>query len=1185
MLQLSATDTVFTATDTVTVIVNPAPPTNQPPTVNAGTDQTITLPTTTVTLNGTASDDGLPSETLTRGVVDGERAGDRHLRDPTATTTTATVSSAGTYVLQLSATDTVLTATDTVIVIVNSATASSVIRLNAGGGAFVDNLGQSWVADTPYVVGSTFTYTTGAAINGTVNDPLYQSERYGQSFGYQIPVTNGTYQVALHFAEIYWTSATHRVFDVTVEGTLAINDLDIWSMAGANAALVLPVTATVTDGVLNLALTTSVDNAKIAAIDVHPSSGGSNQPPTVNAGTDKTITLPTTTVTLTGTATDDGLPSGTLTVAWSTVSGPGTVTFGTPTATTTTATFSSAGTYVLQLSATDTVLTATDTVIVIVNPAAAGSVIRLNAGGGAFVDNLGQSWVADTPYVVGSTSTYTTSAAINGTVNDPLYQSERFGQSFGYQIPVTNGTYEVALHFAEIYWTSATHRVFDVTVEGTLVINDLDIWSMAGANAALVLPVTATVTDGVLNLALTTSVDNAKIAAIDVHPSSGGSNQPPTVNAGTDKTITLPTTTVTLTGTATDDGLPSGTLTVAWSTVSGPGTVTFGTPTATTTTATFSSAGTYVLQLSATDTVLTATDTVIVIVNSAAAGSVIRLNAGGGAFVDNLGQSWVADTPYVVGSTSTYTTSAAINGTVNDPLYQSERFGQSFGYQIPVTNGTYEVALHFAEIYWTSATHRVFDVTVEGALVINDLDIWSLAGANAALVMPVTATVTDGVLNLAFTTSVDNAKIAAIDVHPSSGGSNQPPTVNAGTDKTITLPTTTVTLTGTATDDGLPSGTLTVAWSTVSGPGTVTFGTPTATTTTATFSSAGTYVLQLSATDTVFTATDTVIVIVNPAAAGSVIRLNAGGGAFVDNLGQSWVADTPYVVGSTSTSTTGAAINGTVNDPLYQSERYGQSFGYQIPVTNGTYEVALHFAEIYWTSATHRVFDVTVEGTLVINDLDIWSLAGANAALVMPVTATVTDGVLNLALTTSVDNAKIAAIDVHPSSGGSNQPPTVNAGTDQTITLPTTTVTLTGTATDDGLPSGTLTLAWSTVSGPGTVTFGTPTATTTTATFSSAGTYVLQLSATDTALTATDTVIVIVNSAAAGSVIRLNAGGGAFVDNLGQSWVRRYPVCGRVDLHLQHGCGHQRHGQRSAVSERAVWPELRLPDPRHERDV
>ncbi len=76
----------------------------------------------------------------------------------------------------------------------------------------------------------------------------------------------------------------------------------------------------------------------------------------------------------------------------------------------------------------------------------------------------------------------------------------------------------MALHFAEIYWTSATHRVFDVTVEGTLVINDLDIWSMAGANTALVLPVTATVTDGVLNLALTTSVDNAKIAAIDVHP-------------------------------------------------------------------------------------------------------------------------------------------------------------------------------------------------------------------------------------------------------------------------------------------------------------------------------------------------------------------------------------------------------------------------------------------------------------------------------------------------------------------------------------------------------------------------------------------------------------------------------------------------------------------------------------------
>ena len=51
-----------------------------------------------------------------------------------------------------------------------------------------------------------------------------------------------------------------------------------------------------------------------------------------------------------------------------------------------------------------------------------------------------------------------------------------------------------------------------------------------------------------------------------------------------------------------------------------------------------------------------------------------------------------------------------------------------------------------------------------------------------------------------------------------------------------------------------------------------------------------------------------------------------------------------------------------------------------------------------------------------------------------------------------------------------NTPPVVNAGPDQSITLPASAL-LAGTATDDGLPNNTLTTTWSTVSGPGTVTF------------------------------------------------------------------------------------------------------------------
>src|SRR6185369_15778573 len=65
-----------------------------------------------------------------------------------------------------------------------------------------------------------------------------------------------------------------------------------------------------------------------------------------------------------------------------------------------------------------------------------------------------------------------------------------------------------------------------------------------------------------------------------------------------------------------------------------------------------------------------------------------------------------------------------------------------------------------------------------------------------------------------------------------------------------------------------------------------------------------------------------------------------------------------------------------------------------------------------------------------------------------------------------------------------NRPPLVDAGPDQTITLPTDTASLNGTATDDGLPANsTLIATWRKVSGPGSVTFADASSLTTTATF------------------------------------------------------------------------------------------------------
>ncbi|HEV2705796.1 MAG TPA: Ig-like domain-containing protein, partial [Pyrinomonadaceae bacterium] len=129
-------------------------------------------------------------------------------------------------------------------------------------------------------------------------------------------------------------------------------------------------------------------------------------------------------------------------------------------------------------------------------------------------------------------------------------------------------------------------------------------------------------------------------------------------------------------------------------------------------------------------------------------------------------------------------------------------------------------------------------------------------------------------------------------------------------------------------------------------------------------------------------------------------------------------------------------------------------------------------------------------------------------------------GVYLLRLTAS-DSQLSASDDVMVTVNGINQPPTVNAGVDQTITLPNT-ARLNGTAEDDGLPAAaTLALTWSKVSGPGNVTFQNPNASATLASFDIEGTYVLRLSASDTEMTASDEVTVTVNAAVPPPVAQL----------------------------------------------------------------
>ncbi|MDX1532304.1 MAG: malectin domain-containing carbohydrate-binding protein, partial [Rhodothermales bacterium] len=264
-------------------------------------------------------------------------------------------------------------------------------------------------------------------------------------------------------------------------------------------------------------------------------------------------------------------------------------------------------------------------------------------------------------------------------------RSERWG-TFAYAAPVPNGTYEVTLRFAEVYFTANGKRVFGVKAEGKNIVSALDLHAEVGHDAAYDVTRTVEVTDGTLNLAFAASTNKAKLAGFLVRSvgdtgdgGGSGDGDPPGDGGG--------------------GGTPE------------PGAV------------------------------------------------VLAVNAGGPAFTAADGVSYAADAGFAGGNT--YTTPDAISGTADDALYRSERWG-TFAYAAPVPNGTYEVTLRFAEVYWTADGRRVLTVEAEGQPVVSALDVHAVAGHDAAHDVTAVVEVADGTLDLAFSASKDKAKLAAL---------------------------------------------------------------------------------------------------------------------------------------------------------------------------------------------------------------------------------------------------------------------------------------------------------------------------------------------------------------------------------------------------------------------------------------
>jgi hypothetical protein len=247
-------------------------PINQPPAVNAGTDGTITLPTNVINVDGTVTDDGLPSGSVTTTWSKVSGPGTVTFGSASAVDTTATFSVAGNYVLRLTATDGALSGQDEVTITVQAVSGGGTVvaAINCGktaAGNFTGSDGTVYVPDSvPPASGGTATVGTSYAIAGTTDDTLFDSYRWGPH-AYNIPLSNGTYQVTLRFSDNA-TAANVRKFNVTIEGVAVLTNFDIFAQVGTNTVCDKVFTVPVSDGTLNIQFANVTGNAKINAIVV-----------------------------------------------------------------------------------------------------------------------------------------------------------------------------------------------------------------------------------------------------------------------------------------------------------------------------------------------------------------------------------------------------------------------------------------------------------------------------------------------------------------------------------------------------------------------------------------------------------------------------------------------------------------------------------------------------------------------------------------------------------------------------------------------------------------------------------------------------------------------------------------------------------------------------------------------------
>ncbi len=636
----------------------------------------------------------------------------------------------------------------------------------------------------------------------------------------------------------------------------------------------------------------------------YPGAPQSNFGPTANAGPDVNVQMPDA-ATLSGSVADDGHPSppGTLTAAWSTVSGPGTVTFANAGAASTTATFSAPGTYVLRLTAHDTLLSASDDTTVKVAEAVVGGTINIPVrasaddaeqapGGGVGLSSSDLELVTDgtANQTVGLRFTgipipkgaVISNAYVQFTVDEVSTAATSlnvFGQQADTAAAFTTSTNNVSsrprtagIPWMPPAWPTVGAAAADQRTPNLFAIVQEIVHRPGWAPGnALALIITGT------GKRTAEAFDGSAAPVLHVEFTNGPPpNQAPNVDAGPNQTIAQPTSSTTLTGAVSDDGLPlsPGATTVAWTEdPANPAPVVFGTANAESTTVSFTTLGTYTFHLTADDGELTATDFVTVTYTSVPVSIAVPVKtAADDAEEKSTGKVNLtsADLELVQDDTTQRVglrfagvgipkgatiTNAYVQFTVDEASTAAASLavqGEASDNAAAFTTATNNVSARprTSSVPWTPASWSAVGAagadqrTPDLSPIVQAIVDRSGWGSGNALAFIITGT------GRRTAEAFDGTAAPVLHVAFTTGPPvNEAPSVHAGPNQTVVAPAS-ASLNGTITDDGLPSGsTTTAAWSKVSGPGDVTFADENATDTTASFTELGTYLLRLTASD------------------------------------------------------------------------------------------------------------------------------------------------------------------------------------------------------------------------------------------------------------------------------------------------------------------------------------------------